>query len=392
MDKKAMYKLSYGLFVLTAKDEEKDNGCIINTAIQASSMPNQLSICVNKANLTHDMIVKTGKFTVSVISQDAGFDLFKHFGFQSGKDVDKFKNFEKCKRGENSIYYITEGTNAYISVNVSKTEDLGSHTMFIGEITDMEVLSETPSVTYDYYLKNIKPQPENVGATTDGKTIWRCTICGYEYVGEELPEDFVCPLCKHPASDFEKIIIKEEKTMATNKYSGTQTEKNLQEAFAGESQARNKYTYFASVAKKEGYEQMSALFLKTADNEKEHAKMWFKELAGLGDTKSNLADAAEGENYEWTDMYEGFAKTAEEEGFPELAAKFRAVGEIEKHHEERYRALLKNIETAQVFEKSEVKVWECRNCGHIVVGTKAPEVCPVCNHPQSFFEIHQENY
>lgn len=392
MDKKAMYKLSYGLFVLTVKDEEKDNGCIINTAIQASSMPNQLSICVNKANLTHDMIVKTGKFTVSVISQDAGFDLFKHFGFQSGKDVDKFKNFEKCKRGENSIYYITEGTNAYISVNVSKTEDLGSHTMFIGEITDMEVLSETPSVTYDYYLKNIKPQPENVGTTTDGKTIWRCTICGYEYVGEELPEDFVCPLCKHPASDFEKIIIKEEKTMATNKYSGTQTEKNLQEAFAGESQARNKYTYFASVAKKEGYEQMSALFLKTADNEKEHAKMWFKELAGLGDTKSNLADAAEGENYEWTDMYEGFAKTAEEEGFPELAAKFRAVGEIEKHHEERYRALLKNIETAQVFEKSEVKVWECRNCGHIVVGTKAPEVCPVCNHPQSFFEIHQENY
>ena len=155
----------------------------------------------------------------------------------------------------------------------------------------------------------------------------------------------------------------EVKEMAANKYAGTQTEKNLQEAFAGESQARNKYTYFASVARKEGYEQMSALFLKTADNEKEHAKMWFRELAGIGDTKANLAAAAEGENYEWTDMYEGFAKTAEEEGFPELAAKFRAVGEIEKHHEERYRALLKNIETAQVFEKSEVKVWECRNCG-----------------------------
>ena len=180
--------------------------------------------------------------------------------------------------------------------------------------------------------------------------------------------------------------------MATNKYTGTQTEKNLQEAFAGESQARNKYTFFASVAKKEGYEQMSALFLKTADNEKEHAKMWFKELAGISDTKENLAAAAEGENYEWTDMYEGFAKTAEEEGFPELAAKFRAVGEIEKHHEERYRALLKNIETAQVFEKSEVKVWECRNCGHVVVGTKAPEICPVCNHPQSYFEIREENY
>ena len=180
-------------------------------------------------------------------------------------------------------------------------------------------------------------------------------------------------------------------TMA-NKYAGTQTEKNLQAAFAGESQARNKYTYFASKAKKEGFEQISALFLKTADNEKEHAKMWFKELDGIGTTAENLAAAAAGENYEWTDMYEGFAKTAEEEGFTELAAKFRAVAAIEKEHEERYRALLKNVETAQVFEKSEVKVWECRNCGHIVVGTKAPDVCPVCDHPQSYFEVRAENY
>ena len=372
---------------------KKDNGCIINTAIQAASEPNQLSICVNKANYTHDMIQRTGKFTVSVLSQKAQFELFKHFGFQSGRDTNKFEAFEKCVRGTNGIYYITEVTNAYISVTVTKTEDLGSHTMFIGEITDMEVLSNVPSVTYDYYQNNIKPKPQAVGKNEDGQTIWQCRICGYEYVGEELPDDFICPLCKHPASDFEKIVKKAEvREMAVNKYAGTQTEKNLQEAFAGESQARNKYTYFASVAKKEGYEQMSALFLKTADNEKEHAKMWFKELAGIGDTKENLAAAAEGENYEWTDMYEGFAKTAEEEGFPELAAKFRAVGEIEKHHEERYRALLKNIETAQVFEKSEVKVWECRNCGHIVVGTKAPEVCPVCNHPQSYFEVHEENY
>ena len=180
--------------------------------------------------------------------------------------------------------------------------------------------------------------------------------------------------------------------MKSNKYVGTKTEKNLMAAFAGESEARNKYTYFASVAKKEGYEQMSAIFLKTAENEKEHAKMWFKELAGLGNTSENLKAAAEGENYEWTDMYETFAKEAEEEGFKELAAKFRAVGEIEKHHEERYRALLHNIETASVFEKSEVKVWECRNCGHIVVGTKAPEVCPVCSHPQSYFEVRSENY
>ena len=177
-----------------------------------------------------------------------------------------------------------------------------------------------------------------------------------------------------------------------NKYAGTQTEKNLHEAFSGESQARNKYTYFASVAKKEGYEQISALFLKTADNEKEHAKMWFKELQGIGNTEENLLHAAEGENYEWTDMYAGFAKTADEEGFPELAKKFRLVAAIEKEHEERYRALLKNVQTKQVFAKSEVKVWECRNCGHIVVGTNAPDVCPTCVHPQSYFEMSAKNY
>jgi len=177
-----------------------------------------------------------------------------------------------------------------------------------------------------------------------------------------------------------------------SKYAGTQTEKNLQAAFAGESQARNKYTYFASKAKKEGYEQIAALFLKTADNEKEHAKMWFKELEGIGTTAQNLAAAADGENYEWTDMYDEFAKTAEAEGFDKLAQKFRMVGEIEKTHEERYRALLHNVETAQVFEKSEVKVWECRNCGHVVIGTKAPEVCPVCDHPQSYFELRETNY
>lgn len=177
-----------------------------------------------------------------------------------------------------------------------------------------------------------------------------------------------------------------------NKYTGTQTEKNLQAAFAGESQARNKYTYFASVAKKQGYEQIATLFLKTAENEKEHAKLWFKELSGIGDTAENLLSAAEGENYEWTDMYEEFAKTAEEEGFTELAKRFRLVAAVEKHHEERYRVLLHNVESKEVFEKSEVKVWECRNCGHIVVGTKAPEVCPTCNHPQSYFEVHAENY
>ncbi len=177
-----------------------------------------------------------------------------------------------------------------------------------------------------------------------------------------------------------------------NKYAGTKTEKNLLEAFAGESQARNKYTYFASKAKKEGFEQISALFLKTADNEKEHAKLWFKELEGIGSTAENLAAAADGENFEWTDMYDRMAKEAEEEGFPELAAKFRGVGAIEKAHEERYRDILRNVEEQEVFKKSSVKVWECRNCGHIVVGEAAPEICPVCAHPQAYFEIREENY
>ena len=180
--------------------------------------------------------------------------------------------------------------------------------------------------------------------------------------------------------------------MRNNQYAGTKTEKNLMEAFAGESQARNKYTYFASVARKQGFEQIAALFLKTAENEKEHAKLWLKELSGIGDTAENLKAAAEGENYEWTDMYDGFARDAKEEGFSELAEKFRLVAAIEKSHEERYRALLKNVETAEVFKKSSIKVWECRNCGHIVVGEEAPEVCPTCNHPQSYFEIHAENY
>ena len=234
-------------------------------------------------------------------------------------------------------------------------------------------------------LLNMIPNNENEKKEVKAMKKWVCSVCGYVHEGDTPPEK--CPVCKQPAEKFN--LVEEEKK---NPYAGTQTEKNLETAFAGESQARNKYTYFASVAKKEGYEQMAALFLKTADNEKEHAKIWFKELNGLGDTADNLLSAAEGENYEWTDMYDGFAKTAEAEGFPELAAKFRMVAAIEKHHEKRYRTLLHNLETAQVFEKSEVKVWECRNCGHIVVGIKAPEVCPVCAHPQAFFEVNSENY
>ena len=222
-------------------------------------------------------------------------------------------------------------------------------------------------------------------------TTFKCKICGKEFEAPNLKEA-VCPLCKATGDNLEEIPGTETVQVKKNPYAGTRTEKNLEAAFAGESQARNKYTYFASKAKKEGYEQIAALFLKTADNEKEHAKMWFKELGGIGSTAENLLAAAEGENYEWTDMYEEFAATAEEEGFRELADKFRAVGQIEKHHEERYRALLKNVEMQEVFRKSEVKVWECRNCGHIVIGTEAPEVCPVCAHPQAYFEINSENY
>ena len=217
----------------------------------------------------------------------------------------------------------------------------------------------------------------------------KCKVCGEIFEAESL-EAATCPRCGKSGDALELYVEPAEEK--ANPYAGTQTEQNLQAAFAGESQARNKYTYFASVAKKEGFEQISAIFLKTADNEKEHAKMWLKELQGIGTTAENLAAAADGENFEWTDMYEGFAKTAEEEGFPELAAKFRAVAAIEKHHEERYRALLHNVEAQEVFAKSEVKIWECRNCGHIVVGTKAPDICPVCDHPQSYFEIRIENY
>ena len=211
-----------------------------------------------------------------------------------------------------------------------------------------------------------------------------CSVCGYVYEGDVPPEE--CPRC-HQKDVF--VAVQEEKK---NPYAGTKTEKNLLEAFAGESQARNKYTYFASVAKKAGYEQIAALFLKTAENEKEHAKLWFKALGLLGDTEENLKAAADGENYEWTDMYDRMAKDADEEGFHDLAEQFRGVAAIEKTHEERYRKLLQNVELKEVFKKSEVKIWECRNCGHIVIGTEAPEVCPVCKHPQAYFEVHAENY
>ena len=217
---------------------------------------------------------------------------------------------------------------------------------------------------------------------------YRCRVCGYIHEGE-LSEDFRCPKCKQPASAFELV---EEKEELVNKYSGTKTEKNLMDAFAGESQARGKYTYFAEVARREGYEQIAEIFETTARNEQEHARLWFDALGNIGNTSKNLKAAAAGENYEWTDMYVGFAKDAEEEGFPELAEKFRRVAAIEKAHEERYLELLDNVELKKVFEKSEETMWECRVCGHLVVGKKAPEVCPVCSYSQSYFEVRTENY
>ena len=234
-----------------------------------------------------------------------------------------------------------------------------------------------------------KPHVDNEKMEEKKMEKWKCTVCGYIHEGPMTP-DFKCPICKQPANKFVKI--EDAAAPAKNPYAGTKTEKNLWEAFAGESQARNKYTYFASVAKKAGYEQIAALFLHTAQNEMEHAKLWFKALGELGDTAENLLHAAEGENAEWTDMYDRMAREADEEGFHDLAEQFRGVAAIEKAHEERYRKLLSNVEAMQVFEKSGVTIWECRNCGHIVVGTKAPEICPVCKHPQAFFEVRAENY
>lgn len=206
MNEKTVYKLSYGLFVLTAKDGNKDNGCIINTAQQVTTTPNRITIAVNKGNYTHDMIMSAKKFNLSILSEDAKFDVFKRFGFQSGKTADKFQDFTGMKRSANGIYYVTEGTNGYISATVEQVIDLGTHTLFIAEVEDMDTLSDVPSATYDYYHSNIKPKPQAVGTDEKGRTVWRCVICGYEYVGEELPENFICPICKHPASDFEKIV------------------------------------------------------------------------------------------------------------------------------------------------------------------------------------------
>ena len=397
MDNKALFKISYGLYLLSAKENGKDNGCIVNTLSQITDSPLRVSVTVNKLNLTHDMIKRTGMFGASILSESAPFDIFRSFGFQSGRDAQKFEGFD-AEEDINGILHLTKHCTGFVSGKVVEEYDLGTHTTFIADVVDAGVLSEENSMTYTYYHKFVKPAPPTKKAAVKG---WRCTVCGYVYEGEELPADFICPLCKHGASDFVPIEaeassdnktnnIKKENT--TMELKGTKTEQNLMTAFAGESQARNKYTYFASKAKKEGYEQIAALFLETADNEKEHAKLWFKYLGGIGSTAENLAAAAAGENYEWTDMYKTFAEEARAEGFEEIAARFEGVGKIEAEHEERYRKLLANLNDGEVYKRGSIVIWKCRNCGHIHVGESAPAVCPVCNHPQSYFELQAKNY
>jgi rubrerythrin/NAD-dependent dihydropyrimidine dehydrogenase PreA subunit len=261
----------------------------------------------------------------------------------------------------------------------------GNTRKFLKKLLETETAADFPRAAVEELLDRIKA---NDLEEDEKMEKWRCTVCGYIHEGP-LPADFKCPRCNQPASKFVKI---EEKKDAENPYAGTKTEQNLRDAFSGESQARNKYTYFAHIAQGEGYDQLAELFLKTARNEQEHARIWFEALGGLGNTAANLLAAAEGEHYEWTDMYARFAKDAEDEGFPELAERFRRVGAIEKAHEERYRALLKNVEMQKVFEKGEEAMWECRVCGHLVMGKKAPEVCPVCSYAQSYFEVRKENY
>ena len=434
MDNQALQKIGYGLYILTSRSNGKDNGCVVNTFVQLASSPLRFGVSVSKANYSCELLQESGEFNVTVLDESAGFETFTRFGFQSGKSVDKFSGME-LPRSSNGLYYITENANACFSCRVLNSIDLGSHMLFIAEAVDMQLLNkDAETVTYSYYQRKIKPQPaakvakaktvwqcsvckyeheydgdelpadfkcplckrpaeafKKIESNIPAAPVWRCSVCGFEYEGAELPADFTCPLCKHSAADFVKIEPKnqEEKTMD---FKGSKTEANLMYAFAGESQARNKYSYYASKAKKEGYEQIAALFEATANNEKEHAKLWFKAFHGIGTTYENLLDAAAGEHEEWTEMYKNFAEVAKEEGFVELAAQLAAVAQIEKRHEERYRALAANIEKGEVWAKVEENRWECRNCGHIHTGESAPELCPVCKHPRAYFEIEAKNY
>ena len=405
MDSTAIFKLSYGLFVIGTSFDGKDNGCIVNTVMQVTSQPMKVSTVVAKSNFTHEMIVKSGKYTVSVLTEDVHSEIIGTFGFKSGRDTEKFEGMA-YERDVNAIPYITQGVNSYLSCEVETSLDLGTHTMFISNVVDGKTFSDSKSMTYAYYREFRKGTAPKAAPTyfdkkdeqTSEGTSYKCSVCGYVHNSDTLPENFTCSICNQPASVFvkieaEKIETNNKKGDTDMELKGSKTEKNLQEAFSGESQARNKYTYFASKAKKDGYVQIAQIFEETANNEKEHAKIWYKLLHnGIGPTEQNLHDAANGENYEWTDMYARFEKEAREEGFDYIADLFAGVAKIEKEHEERYLKLLANVKESKVFEKSESKVWICLNCGHIHFGEKAPEVCPVCAHPKDYFALRAENY
>lgn len=388
MDSKALFKIGYGLYLLTAHENGRDNGCIINTLIQVTGSPCRVAITVCKENYTHEMVKRTGSFNVSVLTEDAGFDLFKRFGYQSGRDTDKFAGFDAPRAG-NGILYLDKNANAMFSCRTFQSIDLGTHTMFLAEVEDAVALTSAETVTYSYYQRRIKPAPGK-----SPRKGWRCPVCGYVYEGDELPEDFVCPICKHSGKDFIRIGGEETSSGSASspKLENSRTAANLASAFAGESSARSKYTFFAERARRDGYEQIAALFEQTAQNEQEHARLWFQALNGIKSTAENLLAAAGGEHEEWTRMYRDFAGTARAEGFDELAERFDAVAAIEKRHEARYRRLASNIELDEVWVKTGENRWECRNCGYVYLGAEAPGRCPVCGCARTFFEIEAQNY
>ena len=395
MNSNIFRSMSYGVYIVGTLDGSRPTGCVANSIMQVTSSPATIAISINHDNYTNGCIAKTGQFAFSILAETSDPALIGGFGFRSGKDIDKFDgvDYELAE----SMPVIKDSC-GYVICKVIDKMETSTHTVFLGEVIAGETYSgDKEAMTYAYYHKVVKGRaPQNAPTylpeeeetkvgTTNAKYV--CQICGYVYDKDQLPEDFVCPICGATVDKFQK----EEINMAELK--GSKTEANLQEAFSGESQARNKYTYYASKARKEGYVQIANIFEETAGNEKEHAEMWFKLLHdGVGTTIDNLKDAADGENYEWTDMYATFAKEARAEGFEDIAKSFEGVAEVEKVHEERYRKLADNIAKGIVFARDEEVVWKCGNCGHIQKGKDAPDVCPVCAHPQAYFEIKAYNY
>jgi len=407
-DKKVFNDLSYGLYIVTTMDENRPTGCTINSAIQITAEPVTIAVSINHDNYTNHCMKNSGVFALNILSEESKPELIGRFGFRSGKECDKFDGIEYDT--VNGAPVIGDGC-GYIVCKVINVMETTTHTLFLGEVISAKKISAHTPMTYSYYHNVIKGghhknsptynANEEIAKVVKTEAIvgeggkskkWVCQICGYVHEGDNLPDDYICPICGQGKDKFTLVEeTKEDEEMSNLK--GTKTEKNLMAAFAGESEARNKYTYFASKARKDGYVQIANIFEETANNEKEHAKLWYKLLHdGIGTTAENLKAAAEGENYEWTDMYATFAKEAREEGFDKIADMFEGVAKIEKAHEERYRKLLENVEGGLVFSKDGDQIWECLNCGHIHIGQKAPEVCPVCAHPQSYFAIRKENY